>query len=99
MNVHMVFTIITVECRYEKTDDTFSFDTIALQAKLLKLNDCIDKALTSYPDVRAFMLKVQQQKEGIRMEQSVRLPQLSIHAEYDPQRTYLMSQNATSHII
>ncbi len=75
------------------------FSLIALQAKLLRLNDCIDRALATHPDVRAFMLKVQQQKEGIRMEQSVRLPQISIHAEYDPQRTYLMSQNGASNII
>ncbi|WP_456429484.1 TolC family protein [Nitratifractor sp.] len=75
------------------------FSLIALQAKLLRLNDCIDRALATHPDVRAFMVKVQQQKEGIRMEQSVRLPQISIHAEYDPQRTYLMSQNGASNII
>ncbi|WP_292660447.1 TolC family protein, partial [Nitratifractor sp.] len=75
------------------------FSMIVLQAKLLKLDDCIDKALATHPDIRAFMLKMRQQEEGVRMEQGVRLPQISIHAEYDPQRTYLMSQNGASHTV
>ncbi len=68
---------------------------IGLQAKLLRLNDCIDKALTTHPDVRAFILKVQQQKEGVKMERGAWLPHVSIYAEYDPQRTYVMPQLGT----
>ncbi|WP_456457327.1 TolC family protein [Nitratifractor sp.] len=68
---------------------------VGLHAKVLKLNDCIDKALTTHPDVRAFMLKVRQQNEGVKMERGAWLPHVSIYAEYDPQRTYVMPQLGT----
>ena len=66
---------------------------IGLQAELLSLDTCIDKALATHPDVRTFMLKVQQQNEGVKMERGALLPKVSIYAEYDPQRTYVIPLN------
>ncbi|BDY11922.1 TolC family protein [Hydrogenimonas cancrithermarum] len=72
---------------------------VGLHAELLTLGSCIDKALQTHPDVRAFMLKVKEQHEGVKVQKGAWRPQVSAYAEYDPQRTYVMPQNGQFHTI
>ncbi|WP_456322794.1 TolC family protein [Hydrogenimonas sp.] len=72
---------------------------VGLHAELLTLGSCIDKALQTHPDVRAFMLKVKEQHEGVKVQKGAWRPQVSAYAEYDPQRTYVIPQNGQFHTI
>lgn len=75
------------------------FAVIGLQAELLNLDTCIDKALATHPDIRIFMLKMQQEKEVVKTERGAWLPQVSLYAEYDPRHTYVIPQNGQFHTI
>ena len=77
----------------KKTVFLLGICVLGLQAQLLTLEACIDKALRTHPDIVAFMQRVEQGKQGIATEKSAWLPQVWLHAEYDPQKTYVLPQN------
>ena len=60
-----------------------------LHAETLTLQDCIQKALHTHPDIKRFLLQVQRSKKEVDAIQADYLPQLSFNAEYDPTRTYV----------
>ncbi len=68
---------------------------ISLQAQILTLQTCIKKALTSHPNIQAFMLKLHEQNQNLKMQRSLKLPQVSLFAEYDPYKTYVIRQNGS----
>ncbi|BAF69231.1 TolC family protein [Nitratiruptor sp. SB155-2] len=76
-----------------------SLFAISLSAKTLSLQECIDKALKNYPDVKTGRFKAEQAKKDISLQKSSYLPQLSLSAEYDLQRTYVMPQAGQFHTI
>jgi TolC family type I secretion outer membrane protein len=61
-----------------------------LQAGELTMQSCLQKALANHPDVKAYLLRVEQEHEGVKSVKSAWLPQISGYAEYDAQRTYVM---------
>jgi len=65
----------------------------ALNAQNLSLSECINKTLNTHPDIKRFVLQVEQSKYGKDVAKADYLPQISLSAEYDPTRTYTISQN------
>ena len=64
-----------------------------LHAQTLTLQDCVQKALRTHPDIKRFILQVRRSKKEIDIAQADYLPQISLNAEYDPTRTYVMPVN------
>ncbi len=64
--------------------------SVALQAEILSLKECIDKTLQNHPDVHSFMLSVEQSEKDLSSSKSAYKPQVALHLEYDPLRTYVM---------
>jgi outer membrane protein TolC len=63
------------------------------QAQVLPLQTCIDKTLKNHPEVKSFVLSLEESKQDLSSSRSAYRPQLSAHLEYDPSRTYVMPQN------
>ena len=72
---------------------------LGLQAEVLTLQNCVEKAIKTHPDVRIFLLKAQKAHKGLEIAKRAWYPKVSAYAEYDPQRTYVMPQNGTFHTI
>lgn len=70
-----------------------------LNANDLTLDSCIDKAISSHPDIHRFMLQVQKSQSGIKAAKADFLPKISINGEYDPLKTFALPQNGTFHTI
>ncbi|RLB82063.1 MAG: TolC family protein [Deltaproteobacteria bacterium] len=68
-----------------------------LHAQTLTLQDCIQKALRTHPDIKQFILQIRYSKKEINIAQADYLPQISLTAEYDPTRTYVMPANNMFH--
>ncbi len=62
-------------------------------AQTLTLQECIQKALRTHPDIKRFVLQIRHSKEEIKIVQADYLPQISLNAEYDPTKTYVMPAN------
>ncbi len=75
----------------------FIFTT--LQAQTLTLKECIEKATTSHPDIKTFMLHIQKSAKGTKVANADYLPQITASAEYDFQKTYALPQNGVFHTI
>ncbi len=71
------------------------FLSLSSQAKILKLQDCIDKALATHPDIQSLVLKLRQNHENIKLEKSIQRPHIELNGEYDPQRTYVLPINGS----
>lgn len=69
--------------------------SLPLMAQTLTMQECVEKTLSSHPDIKIFMLKVAQSEESYRASRSDYLPQVTLLGEYDPFRTYVMPQNGT----
>ena len=70
-----------------------------LYAQTLTLKTAIDKTLAHHPDVKTFMLRIQQAEQGYNAAYADYLPQLDLSATYNPTQTYVMPQNGTFHTI
>ena len=68
-----------------------------LNAQNLNLNECINKALNTHPDIKRFTLQVQYSKSSVDVARADYLPQISLDAEYDPTKTYALPVNGTFH--
>ncbi len=71
----------------------------ALQAQTLTLDECIEKATTSHPDIKKFVLQIQKSAKGVKVADADYLPQITASAEYDFQKTYALPQNGVFHTI
>ncbi len=64
-----------------------------LNAQTLTLETCIQKALQTHPDIKKFVLQIERSKKEIEAVKADYRPQISVDAEYDPTKTYVMSVN------
>ncbi len=71
----------------------------SLQAQILTLSECIEKATTSHPDIKKFVLQIQKSEKGVKVADADYLPQITASAEYDFQKTYVLPQNGVFHTI
>jgi outer membrane protein TolC len=67
----------------------------SLYAETLTMEDCIQKALQTHPDIKRFLLQAQRSSREVEAVQADYLPQLSFNAEYDPTRTYVLPSEGT----
>ena len=75
------------------------FLTSGLYSQKLTLNECIDKTLSNHPDIKSFILKVEQSKKSYTVASADYLPQVNLHAEYNPLQTYALPVNGSFHTI
>lgn len=66
-----------------------------LNAQTLTLNDAITKTLAHHPDVKNFMLRIQQAEQGYNSAYAAYLPQIDASATYNPTQTYVLPMNGT----
>ncbi len=66
-----------------------------LNAQTLTLNDAIAKTLAHHPDVKNFMLRIQQAEQGYNSAYAAYLPQIDASATYNPTQTYVLPMNGT----
>lgn len=64
-----------------------------LFAQKLTLDDAINRALNTHPDIKRFILQVSKSSKGVDIARADYLPQVGINAEYDPIRTYVLPAN------
>ncbi|WP_331775114.1 TolC family protein [Sulfurospirillum sp. 1612] len=64
-----------------------------LNAQSLTLHECITKALSTHPDIKKFILQVEQSRYAKDAIKADNRPQISLNAEYDPTHTFTMTQN------
>ncbi len=57
------------------------------------------KLASTHPDIKASLLQITQSYEDVKIQKSSWFPQISIFAEYDPQRTYTMPMNGQMGVI
>lgn len=66
-----------------------------LNAQSLTLNACISKALNTHPDIKKFILELTQSRYSKDEIKADNRPQILLSAEYDPTRTFTLTQNGT----
>jgi outer membrane protein TolC len=64
-----------------------------LNAQTLTLSESIDKALQTHPDIKRFILQQQRSEKGVDVARADYLPQITLSAEYDPTKTYVLPMN------
>lgn len=64
-------------------------------AQALTLEECIEKSIQSHPDIKYALLNVASSEDSIDIAKSDYLPQVTLNAEYDPTRTYVLPVNGT----
>jgi len=69
-----------------------TFITISF-GDILSLKSCINKTFKNHPDIKSFSYSVLQSKEDLNSAKAGWKPQISVHLEYDPTHTYLVTQN------
>lgn len=70
-----------------------------LYAQELDLQECINKALKTHPDIKRFILQTKSEKVGVDVARADYLPQISLSAEYDPTKTYTLPANGVFNTI
>lgn len=71
----------------------------ALNAQQLNLEECVDKALKTHPDIQRFVLQVESGKVGVDIARADYLPQIQFNAEYNPTKTYALPANGVFNTI
>jgi len=66
-------------------------------ASALTLEECIDKAIKTHPDIKKALLDVESTQNGVKIAKADYLPQVTFNAEYDPTRTYILPVNGIFH--
>ena len=64
-----------------------------LQAQPLSMQESIDQALLTHPDIKSFELKIRRSKQSYRSEFSDYLPQINAQANYNPTETFALPVN------
>ncbi len=70
-----------------------------LNAQTLTLRESITRTLAHHPDVKQFMLRIQQAEQGYNAAYADYLPQLDLSATYSPQTTYVLPVNGSFHTL
>ncbi len=70
-----------------------------LNAETLTLKSAISKTLAHHPDVKNFMLRIQQAEQGYNSAYAAYLPQVDASANYSPTQTYVLPLNGTFNTI
>ncbi len=70
-----------------------------LFAQTLTLDSAIQKALSSHPDIQKASLVVHKNKRGVDLAEADYLPQVSLYAEYDPTKTYVLPSDGVFHTV
>jgi len=71
------------------------FFVSGIYAETLTLQESIDKTLLNHPDIKSFMLKTKQSEKSYDVAFSDYLPQVNLHAEYNPLQTYALPVNGS----
>ena len=61
----------------------------------LTLNECIDKAINTHPNIKNATLDVSMSEASIKIAKADYLPQVTLNGEYNPTRTYIFPANGT----
>ena len=64
-----------------------------LYAQTLTLNTAIARTLAHHPDVKTFMLRIQQAEQGYNAAYAAYLPQIDLSATYAPTQTFTLPSN------
>ena len=70
-----------------------------LSAQTLTLRTAIDKTLAHHPDVKTFMLRIQQAEQGYNAAYADYLPQIDLSATYAPTQTFALPVNGQFHTV
>jgi len=70
-----------------------------LFAQTLTLDSAIQKALSTHPDIQKATLVVHKNKRGVDLAEADYLPQVSLYAEYDPTKTYVLPSDGVFHTV
>ncbi|MDD2906151.1 MAG: TolC family protein [Sulfurimonas sp.] len=65
------------------------------EARLLTLDECIDKSLKNHPDIKKASLEILRSTEATKEAKSAYLPQINATAQYAPVNTFVLPQNGT----
>lgn len=66
-------------------------------AQTLTLDDAVQKAIATHPDIKRFVLQVDKSRSGVSVARSDYLPQVNLYGEYDPTKTYVFPSNGVFH--
>ncbi len=66
-----------------------------LNAQNLTLEEAITKTIEHHPDVKQFMLRIQQAKKGYNIAKADKRPQVNFTATYNPTQTYTLPMNGS----
>ena len=70
-----------------------------LYAQTLTLRTAIDRTLAHHPDVKTFMLRIQQAEQGYNAAFADYLPQIDLSATYAPTQTFALPANGVFHTV
>ena len=70
-----------------------------LSAQTLTLRTAINSTLAHHPDVKTFMLRIQQAEQGYNAAYANYLPQIDLSATYTPTQTFALPVNGTFHTV
>ncbi len=71
------------------------FTSGTIFAQTLNLKECIDKTLKNHPDIKTFMLKIEQSKKSYNSAYSDNFPQINLQGGYNITQTYPVTANNT----
>ncbi len=71
----------------------FSIFVFVLNAKMLTVDECIDKTLKNHPDIKKAALGVFESKSSVDIAKADYLPQINVSAQYNPIDTFTMPKN------
>jgi len=77
----------------------YLFMSIGLFAHTLTLQESIRRTLAHHPDVKAFMLRIQQAEQGYNAAYADYLPQVDLSATYAPTQTFALPANGMFHTV
>lgn len=77
----------------------YLFLSMGLVAHTLTLQESIRRTLAHHPDVKAFMLRIQQAEQGYNVAYADYLPQLDLSATYAPTQTFALPVNGKFHTV
>jgi len=70
---------------------------VLLQAKILTLEESINRTLDAHPNIKKFMLQIKTTKQSVNIAKSDYLPQIYLNAEYDISKTYALPVQGVFH--
>ncbi|QOR61933.1 TolC family protein [Sulfurovum sp. ST-21] len=75
------------------------FGVQGIFAQSLTLKEAIAKTFANHPDIKTFMLRIQQAEQGYNAAYADYLPQIDLSAAYAPVQTFSLPVNGTFHTV